>query len=206
MASLLAWQHFHCILHKSWWCRCQLGSFHGHFSGLFTSLCVWISRQAFENLLKICVYTGCTNKNTSYSMVPDSLWSKRYDVMEWAMRVVYWINQKFKDCNSIDASPYKYPCITICIKICITICWCVYFVTGLNLVLQQPSTAVVAKAKADIAKKSSYCYSSCSLWASTTQYTQWMCLWEHSSCIIITQVGLFLSQKQLFWNWSDLWE
>ena len=40
MASLLAWQHFHCILHKSWWCRCQLGSFHGHFSGLFTSLCV----------------------------------------------------------------------------------------------------------------------------------------------------------------------
>ena len=64
MASLLAWQHFHCILHKSWWCRCQLGSFHGHFSGLFTSLCVWISRQAFENLLKICVYTGCNTKNT----------------------------------------------------------------------------------------------------------------------------------------------
>ena len=43
---LLAWQHFHCILHKSWWCRCQLGSFHGHFSGLFT-LCL----QAFENNL-----------------------------------------------------------------------------------------------------------------------------------------------------------
>jgi hypothetical protein len=29
----------------------------------------------------------------------------------------------------------------------------VYFVTGLNLVLQQPSTATLAKTKADIAKK-----------------------------------------------------
>jgi hypothetical protein len=37
----------------------------------------------------------------------------------------------------------------------------VFFVTGLNLVLQQPSTAALAIPKADIAKKSSYCYSSC---------------------------------------------
>ena len=33
-----------------------------------------------------------------------------------------------------------------------------YFVTGLNLGLQQPLTAALAKTKADIAKKSSYCY------------------------------------------------
>ena len=37
----------------------------------------------------------------------------------------------------------------------------VYFLTGLILVLLQTSTAVLAKTKADIAKKSSYCYSSC---------------------------------------------
>ena len=35
-----------------------------------------------------------------------------------------------------------------------------YFVTGLNLVLQHPSTAAQAKTKVDIVKKSSYCYSS----------------------------------------------
>ena len=34
----------------------------------------------------------------------------------------------------------------------------VFFVTGLNFVLQQPSTAVLAKTKVDIAKKSSYPY------------------------------------------------
>ena len=33
------------------------------------------------------------------------------------------------------------------------------FCSGLNLILQQPSTAVLAKTKADIAKKSSYSYS-----------------------------------------------
>ena len=33
-----------------------------------------------------------------------------------------------------------------------------YFVTGLNFVLQQPSTAILAKTKADIEKKSSYSY------------------------------------------------
>ena len=37
----------------------------------------------------------------------------------------------------------------------------VYFVTALSLVLQQGLIAVLAKTKADIAKKSSYCYSSC---------------------------------------------
>ena len=41
------------------------------------------------------------------------------------------------------------------------ISWWVYFVTGSNLVLQQPSTAVLAKTKADITKESSYFYSSC---------------------------------------------
>ena len=40
------------------------------------------------------------------------------------------------------------------------ISWWVYCMAGLSLVLQQPSTAVLAKTKAEIAKKSSYCYSS----------------------------------------------
>ena len=31
--------------------------------------------------------------------------SKRYDVKEWAMHDVYSVNQKFKDCNLIDAAP-----------------------------------------------------------------------------------------------------
>jgi hypothetical protein len=34
----------------------------------------------------------------------------------------------------------------------------VYFVTGLKLVQQQHSTAILAKAKEDIMKKSSYCH------------------------------------------------
>ena len=37
----------------------------------------------------------------------------------------------------------------------IYISWWVYFVTGLNLVLQQPLTAALAKTKTDIVKKSS---------------------------------------------------
>ena len=32
--------------------------------------------------------------------------TKRYDVKEWATHVVYSVNKKIKDCNSIDASPY----------------------------------------------------------------------------------------------------
>ena len=44
---------------------------------------------------------------------------KRYDVKEWATSDVYQLNQKIKDCNLIDASPYTNPCITICIVICI---------------------------------------------------------------------------------------
>ena len=38
--------------------------------------------------------------------------SKRYDVNEWGMRVVYSVNQQLKDLNLIDASP----CITISIS------------------------------------------------------------------------------------------
>ena len=45
-----------------------------------------------------------------------AFWAKRYDVKEWAMHVVYWVNQKFKDRNSIDTLPYTYPCKTICIS------------------------------------------------------------------------------------------
>ena len=40
------------------------------------------------------------------------------------------ILSKFKDCNWIDASPYKYSCITICITADVVFC------EGLNLVLQ----------------------------------------------------------------------
>ena len=38
--------------------------------------------------------------------------AKKCDVKEWATRVVYLVNQKFKDHNLIDASPYTYPCIS----------------------------------------------------------------------------------------------
>ena len=41
---------------------------------------------------------------------------KRYDVKEWATNFVYWVSQKFKDHNSINALPYTYPCITILTK------------------------------------------------------------------------------------------
>ena len=34
---------------------------------------------------------------------------KRYDVGEWATNFVYWVSQKFKDHNSINALPYTYP-------------------------------------------------------------------------------------------------
>ena len=39
---------------------------------------------------------------------------KRYDVKEWGTCVVYSVNLKFKNPNSIDTWPY--PCITICIS------------------------------------------------------------------------------------------
>ena len=58
------------------------------------------------------------------------------------------------------------------------ISWWVYFVTGLNFVLQQPLTAVLAKTKADIAKKSSYCYSS--RWPDDCLINAWQLL----SCFI----------------------
>ena len=31
-----------------------------------------------------------------------------YDLKEWATRDIYWVNQNFKDRNSIDTSPYTY--------------------------------------------------------------------------------------------------
>ena len=37
----------------------------------------------------------------------------KYDVKEYAKRVFYSVNQIFKDCNSFDASPYTYPCISV---------------------------------------------------------------------------------------------
>ena len=61
---------------------------------------------------------------------------KRYDVKEWGIRIFYSVHQEFKDRNLIDTSPYTYPCIII------------YFYFW------------QAKTKADIAKKSSYYYSS----------------------------------------------
>ena len=46
----------------------------------------------------------------------------------------------------------------------------VYFVTYLNWFLQRPLTAWLAKTKADVAKQSSYCYSSCCVKTSPNQY------------------------------------
>ena len=106
-----------------------------------------------------------------------SLKPKGYDVKEWVTHVVYWVNQNFKDRNSIDASPYTYQYITNSKYIS----WWVYFVTGLNLVLQQSSTAALAKTKEGIAKKSSCCYLSRSLkllctlrrWCSSENVSFW---------------------------------
>ena len=42
--------------------------------------------------------------------------SKRYEVKECAMHGVYWVNLKFKDHNSIDASLNTFLCIAICIS------------------------------------------------------------------------------------------
>ena len=41
------------------------------------------------------------------------------------MHVVYWVNQKFKERNSIDTSPYTCPCIKICITICLLADGCI---------------------------------------------------------------------------------
>ena len=42
--------------------------------------------------------------------------TKRYDIKEWATCVLFSVNQKIKDCNSIDASPYTNPFLTTCIS------------------------------------------------------------------------------------------
>ena len=38
-------------------------------------------------------------------MFLDTFKPKRDNVKEWVTHVVYSVNQKFKDCNPIDASP-----------------------------------------------------------------------------------------------------
>ena len=43
-------------------------------------------------------------------MFLDTFKPKRDNVKEWVTHVVYSVNQKFKDCNPIDASAYTYPC------------------------------------------------------------------------------------------------
>ena len=73
---------------------------------------------------------------------------KRYDVKEWAMHFSYCVNQKFQDCNAIDTSPYTYHNdITRSIEI-------VDPLSRWGVRLLQPSTAILAKTVADIAKKS----------------------------------------------------
>ena len=46
-------------------------------------------------------------------------------IKECATHGVYWVNLKFKDHNSIDASLYTYLCIAICIVICISADGCI---------------------------------------------------------------------------------
>ena len=53
---------------------------------------------------------------------------------------VYWVNLKFKDCDSINASMYSDMYIS----------WWVYFLTGISYVLKQPLTDGLAKTKADM--------------------------------------------------------
>ena len=60
--------------------------------------------------------------------------SKEYDVKECAMCGVYWVNLKFKDLSSIDASLYTYLCIVVLMYSHMYsnmhISWWLYFVTG----------------------------------------------------------------------------
>ena len=95
-------------------------------------------------LLGCCRYTvtpECSQQLGFHMCGVDLVWGvyvlKRYDLKECATPCVYWV-------NSIDVSLYAYLCIAIC-------------KSGF---LQQPATARMAKTKADIAKKSSYSYSS----------------------------------------------
>ena len=67
---------------------------------------------------------------------------------ECALRAVYLVNLKFKDRFSIDTSADIHIAVHIAIH--------VYFVTGLSYILQQPSTAGLAKTKADTAVPRSY--------------------------------------------------
>ena len=121
------------------------------------AFCCIASSVSVQRLLYI--WTGETsvivlkNKKITGRFCQELSWSKtkRCGVKEWTMRVVYWVNKKFKDCKSIEALPYNIMYNNIYIS------WWVYFVTGLNLVLQQPMTAVLAKTMADTVKKSSYC-------------------------------------------------
>ena len=62
-----------------------------------------------------------------------AIWVISYAVKEWAKRVVYWVNQKFKDRNSIGVSAD----IHIVIHGYMDISWWVCFVTSLSLILQQ---------------------------------------------------------------------
>ena len=84
----------------------------------------------------------------SQSWIPAG---KRYEVNECVRRGVYWVNLKFKDGNSIDASLYTY------------LCKAIYQLMGVFWhSLKLCSTAArLTKTKADIAKKSFHSYSSC---------------------------------------------
>ena len=75
----------------------------------------------------------------------------------------------------------------------IYISWWVYFVKGLNLVLQQALTAILAKTKADIAKKRSYCYSS-----------RCMEIWKPHKCTIASYFKLRIRQKILQMQLSSI--
>ena len=68
------------------------------------------------------------------------------------------------------------------------ISWWVYFVTGLSLVLQQPATAVLAKTKADIAKKE--------LLFLLVSLVQCMCLCPNGPQICFSQFGQADNRRQ----------
>ena len=81
----------------------------------------WKNRSTRKVLQSSFVIVLCQSLEKSGSQ--GDFRTKRYDVKECAMRGVYWVNLKFKDCKSMDASLYTYLCLAICISVDGCILW-----------------------------------------------------------------------------------
>ena len=112
----------------------------------------------------------------------------------------YRLNLKFKDSKLIDASLYTRPTLYIYIAICILadefILWQAEFSS------YSSSTAVLAKSKADITKKSSYPYSS--RWFQTFELRLLVQIGQ-ISCEVFFEVFLVALTSQIWSLFIDPW-